>query len=117
MFEHYYKQPVISNFRFYRRVLYYFCFSLVILLGSLLIGVLGYHYFAELEWIDALLNASMILTGMGPTHPLTTISGKLFASFYALFSGLAFLSMQTILLAPIIHRFLHVCKVDIPKEN
>jgi hypothetical protein len=115
MFEHYYNHPVISLSKFYRRVLYYFGFSTLILIGSLSIGILGYHYLAEMEWIDSLLNASMILTGMRPTQPIHTVSGKLFASFYALFSGLAFLSMQTMLLAPIIHRFLHVCKVDLPK--
>ena len=75
--------------------------------GSLGIGMLGYHVLGRLPWIDALLNASMILTGMGPVDPMPTSAAKLFASAYALFSGVAFLSTVGILFAPIVHRFLH----------
>ena len=71
------------------------------------LGILGYHAFARLPWIDALLNAAMILTGMGPVDPMITTSAKLFASFYALFSGVAFITTMGILLAPLVHRFLH----------
>jgi hypothetical protein len=56
------------------------------------LGILGYHFFAGLPWLDSLLNASMILTGMGPVNPVTTVAGKLFASFYALYSGVVFLT-------------------------
>ena len=70
--------------------------SLVIVALSLLIGSSGYHVFGQLPWIDALLNASMILTGMGPVDPMTSTRGKLFASFYALYSGIAFLSMAEV---------------------
>ena len=70
-------------------------------------GILGYHYFGRLSWIDALLNASMILTGMGPVNRLDTDAAKLFASFYALFSGVAFLTFVGVLFAPVYHRFLH----------
>ena len=75
--------------------------------GSLAIGVVGYHVTARLSWIDALLNASMILTGMGPVDPLPSTAAKLFASAYAIFSGVAFLSIVAVLMAPIVHRFLH----------
>ena len=74
---------------------------------SLLLGSAGYHYFGGLPWIDALLNAAMILTGMGPVDPMKTVGAKLFATFYALYSGVAFLTMVAILMAPIAHRFLH----------
>lgn len=74
---------------------------------SLALGAAGYHFTEGMPWLDALLNASMILTGMGPVNILQTAAGKLFATFYALFSGIAFLTTVAILFAPIIHRFLH----------
>lgn len=74
---------------------------------SLAIGVVGYHVTAGLSWIDALLNASMILTGMGPVDPLPNTASKVFASAYALFSGVAFLTIVAVMLAPLVHRFLH----------
>ncbi len=79
---------------------------------SLLMGVLGYRIFEDMPWIDALLNASMILGGMGPIGELHTFGGKLFASFYALFSGVVFLISMAVLAAPIIHRFLHKFHLD-----
>ena len=74
---------------------------------SLALGTVGYHYLGGCDWLDGLLNASMILTGMGPVTPMTTVAGKLFAAFYALYSGLAFLTMAAVLLAPVYHRLLH----------
>ncbi len=71
------------------------------------IGVVGYHLIAGLPWIDSLLNASMILGGMGPVDPLHTDAAKLFASFYALFSGLMFIGIASVLVAPFVHRLLH----------
>ena len=76
-------------------------------LGSLTIGVCGYHYLGGLPWIDSILNASMILGGMGPVDTLKTSGAKLFASLYALYSGLALIAVMGIMLTPIIHRFLH----------
>jgi hypothetical protein len=70
-------------------------------------GVLGYHEIAGLQWVDALLNAAMILTGMGPVDAITTTRGKLFATCYALFSGIAFLSVVAVVFAPVVQRFLH----------
>ena len=76
------------------------------------VGVVGYHVFAGFGWVDSLLNASMILTGMGPVGTLTTTRAKVFASAYALFSGLVFLSLFVTLLTPVIHRLLHRFHVD-----
>jgi len=70
-------------------------------------GVLGYHLLARLSWLDSLLNASMILGGMGPVDELHQPAAKLFASFYALFSGLAFIAVASVLVAPFAHRVLH----------
>lgn len=75
--------------------------------GSLLLGTVGYCYYGNLTPVDGLLNASMILTGMGPVDHMTSTSGKLFSSFYALYSGVAFLSMMAVLTAPVFHRIMH----------
>lgn len=79
---------------------------------ALFIGIAGYHWIAGLKWIDALLDASMILGGMGPVTPLTTNAAKVFASAYALFSGLVFIAVMGIVLSPIVHRVLHKFHVD-----
>jgi hypothetical protein len=71
------------------------------------IGVLGYHLIESMSWVDSLLNASMILGGMGPVTPLQTDAGKIFASFYALYSGVVLLASVGVLAAPILHRFMH----------
>jgi len=75
--------------------------------GSLLLGVLGYHWIAGLGWTDSILNASMILTGMGPVDRMESRASKLFASAYALFSGVAFLTSVGLLIAPMAHRWMH----------
>ena len=75
--------------------------------GSLVIGILGYHGLERLPWIDAILNASMIMGGMGPVDALHTDAGKLFASAYALYSGLILLLAAGTLFAPVLHRLLH----------
>ena len=85
----------------------------MVLIGiSLGIGILGYHYTNNLSWLDSLLNASMILTGMGPIDPLINDGAKWFASFYSIFSGVVFLSIVAVFLAPIVHRFLHKFHLD-----
>jgi hypothetical protein len=73
----------------------------------LLIGVIGYHWLGRLPWIDALLNASMIISGMGPVDPLPSPTAKVFASFYAVLSGVVFLSTTAILVAPVVHRVMN----------
>ena len=78
----------------------------------LFIGVAGYHWLDDLNWIDSLLEASMILGGMGPVNPIKTTSAKVFASAYALFSGLVFIGIMGIVLTPIAHRLLHKYHVE-----
>ena len=92
---------------FYHRFLLAFALSAGLVGLSLSVGILGYHFIAGFHWIDALLNAAMILTGMGPVSALHSDSAKLFASAYALFSGLVFITASGILLTPIFHRVLH----------
>jgi len=106
MFEHK-RNNLLPFSTFIRRVVKYFLYSLILIGFALLIGIFGYHYYADLNWIDSFYNASMILTGMGPVAEMTSISAKLFSSFYALFSGIAFLSTIAIFFAPIAHRILH----------
>lgn len=105
-------EPLAAIRVFYTRVVRCFMLTLVIITFSLMIGTFGYRYFGGLDWVDALLNAAMILTGMGPVNPMTTTSGKLFAVFYCLYSGIAFLSLVAIISAPIYHRFLHRFHLD-----
>jgi len=111
LFEHK-TEPLLPWPRFFRRVALSFLLASGIVGVALLIGVLGYHQFAGLAWIDALLNASMILTGMGPVDPMTSVPAKLFASTYALFSGVVFLSAVGIVLSPLFHRILHHFHLD-----
>jgi len=106
MYEHH-SQPLISRPVFLRRVARNVLTAACIILASLLAGVLGYRLTEDLEWVDALLNASMILGGMGPVNTLHSTSGKLFASFYALYAGVVFILTTGILGTPFVHRFLH----------
>lgn len=78
-----------------------------ILLANLSLGILGYHFLESLNWLDAFVNAAMILSGMGPLDPITTSAGKLFIGIYAIFSGVVFLTTVGYFLAPIVHRILH----------
>jgi hypothetical protein len=87
-----------------------------IISGSLLIGIAGYMYYAHLSFADAVLNASMILSGMGPVNELNNNAAKYFASFYALFSGITFLSTIGILFAPILHRAMHRFHLEVESE-
>lgn len=105
-------QPLAPLRVFYSRLAKAFLATLGVIAFSLLIGTLGYHYFGDLGWLDAPLNAAMILTGMGPTDQMKTERGKLFAVFYCLYSGIAFLSLVAILMAPVYHRFLHRFNLD-----
>lgn len=112
MFEHK-EQPLLSRQEFALRLLRCFSYSLSIVGFSLLLGTTGYHYIGRLEWIDALLNSAMILTGMGPVDRMTTTGGKLFSAFYALYSGIAFLTMMAVMLAPVVHRLMHKLHADV----
>lgn len=111
------QDPLLPRHLFLLRLARWTAAAGTILLGSLAVGVWGYHYFERLPWIDALLNASMIAGGMGPVDPIKTRGGKLFASLYALYSGLAIISAAGILFAPIFHRFLHSFHVDEKEDD
>ena len=106
MYEHR-TEPILSRFKFFVRVLWHVIAAAITLIVSLCVGVVGYHITEKLSWIDALLNASMILGGMGPVDPIRTTAGKFFASFYSLFSGIVFLVTAGVIVAPVAHRFLH----------
>ena len=112
MFEHH-KQPLASQSVFAQRMLRFSLFSAGIILFSLGIGILGYHSLESLSWVDSLLNASMILGGMGPVNTLQTNAGKIFASFYALYSGIVLLASVGVLITPIFHRFMHRFQLEI----
>ena len=114
-FEHH-TLPLLSRRAFLLRMARFAGLSLALILGALALGVLGYHLLESLPWLDALVNASMILGGMGPVDALHTVAGKLFASFYALFSGLLILAAAGVLFAPLFHRFLHRFHLDLDKS-
>src|SRR5262245_11091381 len=98
---------VLPLARFLWRVLYFFAFASLLVGLSLILGMVGYHVCEGMGWIDAFVNASMILSGMGPHEPLRTDAGKIFAGIYALYSGLALLVATGILFTPLVHRLLH----------
>jgi len=97
---------------FIRRMAIAVSFAAGIMIVALSVGTLGYHFLARFGWLDAFVNASMILTGMGPVGELKTTAGKLFASFYALVSGMVFLTVVAVTLTPILHRLLHKFHID-----
>ena len=103
---------ILSRSEFLLRLARSFGVTLLIIAFSLAVGSAGYHVFEGIPWVDALLNAAMILTGMGPVDQMHSVSGKLFATFYALYSGIAFLSIMAVLLAPVFHRALHKFHLD-----
>ncbi len=111
MYEHR-SQPLLPRFLFVLRMFRHGLLALVLLFVSLCMGVAGYHWTENMPWIDAFLNASMILGGMGPVNELHTAAGKIFASCYALFSGAIFLVTAAVMIAPIVHRFLHRLHLD-----
>ena len=106
MFEHH-AQPLLPRTVFFRRFVLHGALASLIVLVSLSAGMVGYHLLERLSWIDAFVNASMILGGMGPVAELHTTAGKLFAGLYALYSGLVLLVAAGVLFAPVVHRFLH----------
>ena len=106
------KKPLLPRRAFYLRVARSFALAFGIVLVSLGIGMAGYHRFEGLSWLDAFLNAAMILSGMGPVAPIQTAAGKLFAGCYALFSGLTLITTLAVIVAPLFHRFLHKFHLD-----
>lgn len=100
-------EPLLPIEQFLKRQIRHVGAATLLIGVSLGLGVFGYKYFLDLPWLDALLNASMILTGMGPVDPAKTAAAKIFASAYALFSGVAFITGAGIGFAPLAHRLLH----------
>lgn len=106
------RQRPLSPAAFRRRLSRFILAALLLVAAALGVGMAGYHFLEGQGWIDAFLNASMILGGMGPVSPLNTDEGKLFAGFYALFAGLIFLAVIGLVFAPLIHRLLHKFHFD-----
>lgn len=110
-------QPLLSRAEFFVRLRRHAAASLAIIAVSLGVGMLGYHLLEGMAWVDSLLNASMILGGMGPVDTLHTTAGKIFASLYALYSGLVVLVVAGVLFAPVIHRSLHKFHLEDPDDD
>jgi hypothetical protein len=102
---------------FFRHLLRNLGVAALMIAASLALGAFGYHASEGLPWLDATLNAAMILTGMGQVDPLHTTAGKLFATCYALFSGVAFLTTVAVALAPAVHRLLHRFHLELAEEE
>jgi len=109
------KVTTMSNFLF--RLWRYGLFAAGLIFISLLIGTVGYRFIGDISWLDSFHMTCMILTGMGPVVEMKTTQAKLFSSFYALYSGVAFLSVTAVFFAPIIHRLLHILHVDQEDES
>jgi len=110
-------KPLISPREYARRVARNAGAAALLILVSLIIGMAGYRWTESMSWLDAYVNAAMILSGMGPMGPLTTWGGKLFAGTYALYSGLAVLIASGIILAPVLHRMLHRFHLEVGEES
>ena len=110
-FEHR-KQKVAPLRQFLVRMGRYLLFSGILILFSVSIGTIGYHFIAELRWLDSFHMACMILTGMGPVADMKSDGAKIFSSLFALYSGVAFLSITAVFFAPIVHRLLHILQVE-----
>jgi hypothetical protein len=117
MFEHR-TQPVLPRAAFVRRVLKHAGLAIAIVLASLLAGAIGYRACEHWNWTDATLNAAMILGGMGPVDPVRSEGGKIFATVYALYSGLVVIALIGVVLLPFMHRLMHVfhLEFDAPDE-
>jgi len=110
-FEHR-KEKIASTLCFIFRVVRYAFFAFGLVAFSVLGGTVGYHYLGELSWLDSFHMACMILTGMGPVAEMKSPLAKIFSSLYALYSGVAFLSITAVFFAPLIHRLLHILHIE-----
>ena len=110
-------EPLLPRAKFFQRLLWSVLVGVVLVALSLGGGMLGYHFLESLPWLDAFLNASMILSGMGPLANPQSAAGKLFAGFYALYSGLFLILVAGLMFAPIVHRFLHRFHIDEADEK
>jgi hypothetical protein len=105
-------QPLAPKSTYFMRLRKTTGLGLLAIAVAMFIGMLGYHHFEKMSWVDAFVNAAMILSGMGPMGTLSTAAGKIFAGFYALFSGLLFILIIGLIFAPIFHRFFHKFHLD-----
>jgi len=110
-------QPLIPRRQFYHRLVHHGRYAAVLVLISLAIGMSGYHWLGEKSWTDSFLNASMLLSGMGPVGDFTNERSKIFAGLFALYSGLVFLAVAVLLLTPILHRLLHKFHLELPQDD
>jgi hypothetical protein len=106
------RQKVAPFPQFLLRVGRYALVSAILIIFSVCVGTIGYHHFGQLNWLDSFYMSSMILTGMGPVAEMEIGSAKIFSSFFALYSGVAFLSITAVFFTPIVHRFLHILHVE-----
>ncbi|MBW8782411.1 MAG: hypothetical protein JF599_11065 [Verrucomicrobia bacterium] len=106
------KQRLLTRRQFFHRLARSAALGAGLIAFSLLVGVLGYHFVGELSWIDAYLDAAMILSGMGPVSTLHSVAAKFFAGTYAIYCGITLISTAGIIFAPVIHRFLHKFHVE-----
>jgi hypothetical protein len=116
MFEHR-STPLLPRRQFYQRLARCIALSLAVVVAALGVGMTGYHILEKMSWVDAFVNAAMILSGMGPVGSLNTDAGKIFAGCYALFSGLAFVTTIGIIFTPLFHRFLHKFHLETAEHN
>jgi hypothetical protein len=116
MYEHH-QEPLLSRVEFVWRMVWHAFIFLGMVAAALFMGAAGYHWLEDIPWVDAVLNASMILGGMGPVDVLRTEAGKLFASGYALFSGLIFVAAMGVLFLPLVHRLLHKFHIEDEDEK
>jgi hypothetical protein len=105
-------EPLLSRQKFLRRVARHGCLAGMLFLGSLAIGMAGYHWIEGMAWIDSFVNAAMLLGGMGPIGELHTFAGKLFAGCFAMYAGLLLLTGAGVLLAPVFHRVMHRLQLE-----
>jgi hypothetical protein len=109
-------ENVVTFNQFLVRLARYGIFAVLLTICSVLMGTLGYHFIGGISWIDSIHMSCMILTGMGPTAEMTSTEAKLFSSFFALYSGLAFLTITAVMFSPLIHRILHILHVERDNE-
>lgn len=110
-------EPLLPFDRFLQRLAKSFSAIILLVLVSLFVGIIGYRITENMDWIDSLVNASMILSGMGPASEMHTTAGKLFASFYALYSGLFLIGITGAMLLPVLHRMMHKFHLESSKKH
>lgn len=111
------KEQLVTIPHFLKRVGKYTLFACILIILSVFMGTAGYHLLGRLSWLDSFHMACMILTGMGPVAEMKSVSAKVFSSLYALYSGIAFLTITAVIFTPIIHRILHILQLEKDDEK